>query len=453
MGAVAKRLGTPFMPWQQHVADVALEVDPVTGRLAYTEMGLTVPRQSGKSTWLLAKAVHRASATSFFGARQRIVYTAQTRLKAREKWEEDYASALENSRTYGSKIVVHRGNGNEHIRFANGSRFGIEANTEKAGHGGTLDEAYIDEAFSQVDFRLEQAFRPAMITRANKLLGWVSTAGWKDGSPFLQEKVRKGREAVEQDSRRALCYFEWSADEKADPTNRDVWRACMPALGHTIDEEAIAGELKALGLQDFRRAYLNQWVARDLGAGSVIDLVMWGAIADPSSEPDGPVAIAVDVNPERSAAAVALAGVREDGQRHAELWAHRPGTGWVAEVVADLVADLAPVSVAVASSGPAASLVSELQEAGVEVDMVGPGEESRACGALFDAVMRRELVHSGAPEVLEALKAATKRDSGDGGWTWSRKRTDADISPLVALTLSLYAHSVGEPTGGWMVGV
>ena len=55
-------LGTPLMPWQQRVADTALEVDPGTGRLAYREVTLTVPRQSGKTTLILALAVHRALA-------------------------------------------------------------------------------------------------------------------------------------------------------------------------------------------------------------------------------------------------------------------------------------------------------------------------------------------------------------------------------------------------------
>ena len=40
----ARLLGLELMPWQQFVADVALEVDPSTGRLAYREVVLTVPR-------------------------------------------------------------------------------------------------------------------------------------------------------------------------------------------------------------------------------------------------------------------------------------------------------------------------------------------------------------------------------------------------------------------------
>ena len=184
------------MPHQQLIADVLGEIDDRTGRLAYSEGGVTIPRQQGKTTFIEAKFTHRCTATGFFGPRQRLVYTAQTRLKAREKLEEDFIPDLEAARAWRGRFRTALANGNEHIRFANGSRFGLEASTEKAGHGGILDETYLDEAFAHQDFRLEQAFGPAMITRVNKLLMWISTAGWAGGSPYLEAKVEAGRRAA-----------------------------------------------------------------------------------------------------------------------------------------------------------------------------------------------------------------------------------------------------------------
>ena len=54
---VAHRLGTPLMPWQRHVVDVAYEVDPDTGRLRYDEVILTIMRQSGKTTLVRGKKI------------------------------------------------------------------------------------------------------------------------------------------------------------------------------------------------------------------------------------------------------------------------------------------------------------------------------------------------------------------------------------------------------------
>jgi hypothetical protein len=438
VGEVARLLGKPLMPWQQYVADVALEIDPDTGLLAYSEVGLTVPRQSGKSTLLMAKAVHRASASGFFGSRQKIIYTAQTRQKAKEKWRDDYVAALEDSRVFKSKARPFYGGGDEHIRFPNGSKFGIESNTEKAGHGGTIDEAYIDEAFAQPDGRLEQAFRPAMITRLNKQLWWVSTAGWLDGSPYLEPKTKRGREQVEMGIREGLAYFEWSAPEDADPQDRSVWRECMPALGITISESAIQAEYDSLAaedrINDFRRAYLNQWVPREAAAKALIPPEPWQKQADPLSKIVGPVVFSLDTAQDRSMSAVAAAGRRQDGHTHFELVRYGDGSGWVLDELLRLT-DAWGGAVVVDGISPAASFVPMLKEAGVEVTVTNASDMARACGAFYDGILEGTHFHLGDPELTKTLPLAGKRPLA-GGFAWDRK--SGDIAPLVAATLASY---------------
>lgn len=444
---VARRLGKPLMPWQRHVADIALEVDPDTGRLAYNEVGLTVPRQSGKSTLILAKAVHRATATGFFGERQKLVYTAQTRNKAREKWEEDYAADLKASRTFGPRIKPHFGNGNEHIRFPNGSRFGIESTTEKAGHGSTLDEAYIDEAFAQIDHRLEQAFSPAMITRPNTQLWWVSTAGWLDGSPYLIDKVQRGRDQADMGIRDGLAYFEWSAPDDADPEDRDVWRECMPALGliradgSGITEETIAGELRKMAdrINDFRRAYMNQWVLKDAPeAETIIDLADWEHLANLEAVRPTPVAFSVEVSADRKWSSIGLAGRRTDGRRHLQIVQAGRGTGWVPARVAELEAEWKPTGVLVNASGPAGSLLAPLEAAGVSVTKVTTSEYMQSCAMFADGVAEHTIHHAGQAQVNTAIGAARRKRSTGGAYQFVPSDPSIDIAPLRALTLALY---------------
>ncbi len=441
VGKVARLLGKPLLPWQQYVADVSLEIDPLTGRLAYEELGLTVPRQSGKSTLVLAKSTHRCSATDFFGARQHVVYTAQTRNKAREKWQEDYLAELSASSAFKSRIKASLANGNEHIRFQNGSKFGIEANTEKAGHGGTLDEAYIDEAFAQADARLEQAFEPAMITRTNTLLAWISTAGWKDASPYLQPKVSRGREQAQMGVREGLAYFEWSASEDADPADPQVWRACMPALGHLFDEAAIIRRLKRAEeegkFNDFRRAYLNQWVSREEDDPPVISEGVWSSLADPDSTALDPVVFAVAVTPMQDAASISISGRRADGLAHLEVVDSRPGTGWVVDRLSELVSRWRPAAVVLDGSGPAGSLLPSLSERGVDVTKASMSDYAQACGAFYDAAVNRQLRHLADSTLDRAVAAGRKRPLSDR-WAWGRKGS-ADITPLEAATLALWA--------------
>ena len=450
----AALLGKPLMEWQQYVADVILEIDPDTGQLAYDEWILGVPRQSGKSTFILAKSTHRASATAFFGARQRVVYTAQSRLKAREKWEEDFVGDLEQAPRFRGKFTVHKGNGNEHIRFANGSRVGIESNTEKAGHGGTLDESYIDEAFAQVDNRLEQAFGPAMITRANKQLGVVSTAGWANGSPYLWGKVAMGRQLVNDDVRTGTAYFEWSAPEDADPGDEAVWLACMPAVhrpeclpgcrAHTITLTAIRAEYakaKRSGkVSDFRRAYLNQWVTKPR-QGEETAVGNWHACqADLETLPPI-VAIGVAVSHDRDAASIGGCGVFDDGRRVVAPITRRPETGWLVDEVARIQYQHG-CAVVLDEKGPGGYLIEDLERAGVNVTRARLEDYITACADFTDAVRDRRLVHPGDKDLDDAVQGARWRPVGDRR-VFGRKASETDVSLLEAVTLAMWGAESG----------
>lgn len=441
---VATRLGKPLMEWQRYVVDVALEIDPATGRFAYDEVNLTVPRQSGKTTLILSRATHRCSATTFFGPRQHVVYTAQTRKDARQKFVEEFIPDLEASPTFASRSTPHLGNGDEHIRFKNRSRFGVEATTEKSGHGPVLDEAFIDEAFAQLDNRVEDAVGPAMITRANKLLWVVSTAGWKDRSPYLLEKVTIGREHVLSGAPGRLAYFEWSAPEDADPEDESEWWRCMPALGITVPIEAIRSELakaqRAGKLNQFQRPYLNQWVMKDAEAESVIDMAAWASLVDPMQQRPVPVAFGVEVSPDRRWTSISVGGIRSDGHRYVQVVKSGRGTGWVADELKRLQLDWKPVGVGLVGNGPAASLIPGLRAARIKnLVIVGPSDFAGACGSFTDSIDEGTVHHDGGASLRISLEVARKRKLG-GAWIFDGPADgSSDIAPLRAAVAALYA--------------
>ena len=439
MAQVAAKLGTPLMPWQRQVADVALEIDPATGRLAYREVGLTVPRQSGKTTLILALAVHRAL---LMDGPQRIVYTAQTRADARKKWEDDHLPILQGS-PFGQFFHPRKSAGNEAFLWRNGSQHGIMAVTKKSGHGPTVDLAFIDEAFAQVDARLEQACKPSMITRPQPQFWVVSTAGDLTSS-FLRAKVDAGRKG--RSKRKA--YFEWSAPKDADPADESVWWSCMPALGHTVPLEAIRADYESMvsegNLAEFRRAYLNQWLDEVPAEWLVIPREAWTALrAAPVAH--GQVALSADVSPRLPGrdvqGSIAAAWLRPDGFTDVEIIEHRQGTAWLPRRVMELVRRHRPCATVIDAVGPAASLVDEIEALGVEVVRPNTREVVQACGRFYDAVMDSQTMrHGGYPDLDAAVAGAVKRDLGDG-WAWDRKGPDVDISPLVACTLASWAHA------------
>jgi hypothetical protein len=435
VAAIAEQLGVPFMPWQRQVADVAMEVDPATGRLAYREVVLTTPRQSGKTTLELAAMVHRCRTWP----RSRVLYSAQDRIHARAKWEDDHVAALERS-PFAGEFTVRYQRGDEAIRWRNGSRHGITAPGEKAGHSDVLDVAVADEAWALEDSRLEQGLSPTMITRPQPQLWVVSTAG-THRSAYLRGKLDAGRARVGAGQPSTVAYFEWSAVPGSEPGDPATWRACMPALGHTVRESTIAAEYERLDLADFCRAYLNWWPGEIPADWQVIAEADWLALAAPPSTPVDPVAFAADVTPDRSAAAIAVAGVRGDGLGHVEVVDHRPGTGWVVGRLVELAAKWGPCAIVVDEVGPAGSLVAPLEAAGLEV--VKPSTRARAAAdsGFYDAVMdSRSLRYVPHPALDAAVAGAAKRPLGDS-WAWARRGLSVDITPLVAVSLARWGHA------------
>lgn len=442
VGAVARRLGMELMPWQQHVADVAFEVDPDTGRLAYREIVLTVPRRSGKSALLLAVLIHRMIG---MGSAQVAAFTMQNGLQARMRLRREWKPLLEKSPALRDSFDPSMFSGAEALIFKNGSRLEVSAGTASSGHGATLDLAVVDEAFDQPDDRLEQAFRPAIRTQPDAQLWWVSTAG----SPtdlWFRSKVEAARANRLQPSGTAV--FEWSAPDEADPSLPSVWWDCMPALGFVrangsgLTERDIAEEFRAMtagGSSDdgFRRAYLNQWVAR--GGEGILDASAWGPLADPNApQGDSPV-FGVSVAPDRSWAAVGSAWRRPDGLTQVALVDYRRDATWVADRVRELRARWGSrVLVDTAAKG----MIQDATE-------LTPSDQAKAHNAFYDAALAGSVRHSNEEPLNIAVRSAQWRTTTDTR-VLDRKGS-TDISPLVAVALAKHALMTAPATSGWMV--
>lgn len=437
---VAELVGIDLMDWQRQVLDVALEVDPDTGQLVYREIRLTVPRQSGKTTLLLALMTHRCIG---FDARQRVVFTMQTAGDARRKLFEDYLPTLLDS-PIGPRVDVREANGNERLRFPNSSIWSLMASTEKAGHGAVIDLGVVDEAFTH-DARVEQAIKPAQITRGSAQFWLVSTMG-TSRHDYFNDKIATGRQAVEQGRGDGVAYFEWSADPDDDPADPDTWWRCMPALGVTVPIEAIAADYASTELDEFKRAYLN--IMHDTtrrGLWQVITEAGWGAALDSGGQLEGRLSFGVDVAPDRSRASIAVAGDRAAGDWQVEVIDSRGGARWLVDRLVELHGKLGRDfrRVVVDRKSQAATIIDPLVEAGVPVMQVGLEQHSRMAASLFDAVEGGGVWHRGQADLTDAAAGASQRRYGDA-WLWDRRSSAIDISPLVAATLALGGHTTHD---------
>lgn len=437
----ADRLGFQLMPWQRQVAMVGGEIDPDTGRPAYRDVVVTVPRQSGKTSLILAWEIQRAIGWADFGP-QTILYSAQTGNDARKKLVEDHMPILQRHRRPLRVRRLLRGMGNELVEFNNGSRIILLASAESSGHGKTVDFAVKDELFADSDNRRDQALIPAMATKPYGQVFTASTMGTSSSLPW-KALYALGRQAVEEGRRSGIAYFEWSALPDEDPDDPAVWARCMPALGHTIDEQVVRHARGMLSLAEFRRAFLN--IEDGRRNEPVISSELWDACRVPTSKPKQPYVMAFDVSPEATGAiAVAADAARRPGKVHVEVVDHRPGTGWMVDRLVELVGRHRPRHLVCDPAGPAGGLLVGLVKAGVEVEPVTMREHAQACVGFADAVREGTLVHIGQAQ-LDAAVAGADRRRVDDSWRWSRKSSTVDISPLVAVTLARWA-SIEAPT-------
>ena len=472
IGDVSARLGTPFMPHQQHVMDVAYELND-DGRLKYDEIRWTIMRQSGKTTGVRAKSIWRCTTgQTRFGDQQISLYLAQTRGASRRKLERDFTPGLRRAAAHGSFTEIKNpkarpmtptefkpsmNNGQEHILFGPASYLQIDAPNREAGHGDTIDDATIDEAFAHQSDAVEQSVEGATVTRTNSQLWIVSTAG-DEKSFYLWPKVRDGRKLVESGEASNICYFEWSLPPEADIGDEEAWWEFMPALGRTIDVETIRRKLEKArrttdedGEDVFRRTMCNQWVRTPIMSDDdkprVIDADEWQIRAAPSAKHVGELALSVDMSPVHRTVYLTIAGLAADGRVLVEVVHEQTVSSGIETFIDQAVERYSPVAVAWDNGGPTRQIGPSIERAvdgRCELVRYSGGEWSAACGSFYSAFKENRLCHLNQDWLTFAVEGADKKHRGEG-WVWDRLTAEADIAPLCGATAAHRAIESYKP--------
>jgi hypothetical protein len=435
-------LGRELMPWQRTASDLLNEHNGA-GVRTRPFVVVTIQRQAGKTTWLLAEALERCL---FGGPFRRVWYTAQNGQYAREKWGELVAELTGPGAPLRGKIEIKLSNGTERLVFPNGSTFRPFPPTKDALHSMQSDLVIVDEAWKHDAVRgaeLLQAIGPTQATRPGAQIVIVSTAG-TDDSTFLRPLVVRGRAGDP-----AVTYLEWAIGDDVDPLDVDAVAAVHPAIGRTIDRQFLVDQAAILVDKpgEFARAYGNRWTAT---LEQVISALDWAAIRHRDGIPaDGtPPALGADVAVDRSAAAIVACWPDVAGVPTLEQVQYGAGAEWVAGRLRQLHAEHGSTVVLDGGTGPASTVVDALRDKRGElpgwVRAMTPRELSTACAQSLDAIGDRTIRHRGNAELDAAVKAAAKRTVGDG-WVWARRTPTVDVSPLIAGALALYGDRHRPP--------
>jgi hypothetical protein len=440
--ALSAEAGLVLDDWEAHCLRHALAQR--NKRWIAPEVAIVVPRQNGKGAIIEAREL----AGLFLLRESLIIHSSHQFDTSLEAFFRLEALIDDTPRLKKQVARVTRSHGEEGITLRNGSRIRFRTRTKGGGRGFSCDCLILDEAMFLPEFSYG-ALLPTLSARPNPQV-------WYTGSAVDQLVHDHGvvlsriREHAISGSER-LAYFEWSLDrdnpdvvDDALASDEAAWALANPALGIRIAPEQVALERRSLDPRTFavERLGVGDWPPTS--TTSLVDMERWDTLADLRSKIEGDVVFAFDVRPDRSASAIAAAGKRSDGRTHIEIVDRRRSTRWVIDRLAELRQRHGSARVVCDAASPAASLLPELEDGVIEVLTISGRELADACGMFHDAIEAGTLRHLNTPELLAALRGASKRSLGDA-WAWSRKNSAVDICPLVAATMAHWAVNARKP--------
>lgn len=441
---LAALVGLALDDWQCHVLHGAMGQDD-RGHWTAPEVGLVLPRQNGKT---IDAEVAMLSAAFLF--RAKAIYTAHL-MSTTRKIRAHLCELIESSPDLDREVFAIRSSHEEQsIELRSRARIDFAARSATSGRGWRdYDFIFLDEALA-LQIAHIGALMPILLARSNWQLWYLSSAGKTDSHVLrrVRERGLKGDPA--------LAYYEWSVPEEV---YRDApeyvanmpaaWAQANPSFNDRIAQESIARAQRSMDPDEFARECLGIW--DDPRGKALIDLAVWGLLADADSEITSGVVFALTAAQDLEFGCIVAAGGRSDGIPHVEITSrnghldHRPGVDWMIPRVVELNEAHQPLAWIIDPSGPAGALLDDLRLAGIECYEVTVRELGQACGALLAAIEdkdRDKIRHRGQPAIRQAFEVARKRDIGDGGWSFGRRASDDDVSPAEGVALALHGLSI-----------
>lgn len=413
------------------------------GRWASKFVGISAPRQNGKSQLIVARAL---AGVLLFGEKM-IIISAHETDTAREVWKRliDIVEAnptLE-ARVSGRMDAINR----EFLSFGKGEErqtIKLKARRRSGVRGFSADCLLLDEA-QILGKGAWGSIVPTMSARPNPQIWLFGTPPTDEDDPFAFSRVRDS--AMAKKARHT--WLEWAAGPDDDFDSPAVWAAANPAFGVRISEEACADDRAAMDDQQFAEERLGIW--RVDSHRSVFTVAEWKALgSDGPASGVKPKALAVDMSYGREQISIAACWHAEDDELFAEeVWAGPDASSAISWLRARAGCRI-PIFIDGGSS-PAASMIPGLKAIRAKVVTTGASDMAKACGLVYDMVKAGTLRHGDGPEqdsLASAVAGARKRPIRDaGGWGWDRRDESVNISPLVAFTLAvLGASSVRRQT-------
>lgn len=428
-----------FMPWQARQLELYLARDSA-GRAASKTIGLSVPRQNGKS---FAARFHAIWCAAVEG--KAVLYTAHHGVTTREMFKQikgfvegtpDFAAELERN---GVKMAQ----GSEGVYFANGGLIEFNTRTASGSRGKTYDVIVVDEAQTLDDLEASALQPTTLATESGDpqmvYLGTPPDPKCK-GTVFreLHRKAHAGELG-------GGWWLEWASTEIGDPHDARRWYECCPAMGYRIREDVMADAADKTAADSFAREYLGWWSGDGGGLQTVVDARSWGLCETDDPLMDGLMTVGVKFSPDGSRGSLAVCLRPMDanfhvagGPAYVELIDTRPlghGVGWFAEWIAARKERISAIAID-GRSGSGVLAQKLIDNKVKKLAIVTPSKADMAtANAMFvDAVREGSISHYAQEQLTDAVTKCTKRGIGVDGFGFAdTEEGDATVAEAAAL--------------------
>ncbi len=342
---------------------------------------------------------------------------------------------------------IRTANGEQEIRFANGSIIMFGAREQGFGRGlDAIDVEVFDEAQILTLKALEDMV-PATNAARNRHGGLIFFLGTPPRPTDPGEAFTLKREQALSGQSTDMGYVEISADPDSAPDDRSQWPVMNPSFPHRTSVESMLRMRANIPDDDsWNREARGIWPAVAVHK-ALVSVQRWREMFDVGpAEGAPPAALGVDMSHGRD---ISIVGCWLEGeQAHIEqVWA-----GSDPNLARDWLVERAGrrIPVVIDAASPAGSLAPELKARRTRVVVTSAANMAQACGLFEDRISADTLTHAAQPALTDAVMSARRRPIRDaGGWGLDRRDPASQIHPIVAAVLSLFgATQTFRPDGG-----
>jgi hypothetical protein len=428
-------LRVPLLPQGEMIAEV-MEARREDGRPLYRNVVVQVPRRSSKTSSIQSVLLGRC----FNIPGYQVVSTAQTQKIARKVFIDmvhvlDVAYPDPDNRPYKARV----GNGQEDIRWDNGSVWWVVAPRSGSFRSSAADAVWFDEAGEYTLEQTDDLVQSALPLMDTKPQGQVIISGTPSTTRagMLWDYLTVARKGKPR-----YGIVDFSMDPMDDPTDQAVWWKVHAGLAAGLTElDVIEERFEKMSLIQFQREYLcADPVASSIRAIPEEDWIA-GQVPEMLALPASNFSIAFDTTQSGDAGAVAVAWYTPDGLPHVQILEHKGGINWLPAYLEKLLKNHKGAEIGFDSIGNNLATFQTLQRkrgiSTVNLRSMTMKEVAGGVSLMTSHIADRALVHAKDKSLDTAAEAAAFRYSGDSR-LWSRGNSNEDISPLIAASNALY---------------